>query len=71
MQEDVIGTQRSVLPTMMLVQCVRCGKSVPRNEAKIVDANVFSESQSDFDYICRDCQTELSAGEGDIPDDML
>jgi hypothetical protein len=56
---------------MVFVQCARCGKTVPRSQANIVDANALSESNSDFDYLCRDCQTDPSAGEGDIPDDAV
>jgi hypothetical protein len=66
MQEDVLGTRRAASPAAIFVQCVRCGKATPRSEAKIVTADVLSESHSDFEYLCRDCQKAIEMGEQDL-----
>jgi RNA polymerase-binding transcription factor DksA len=66
MQEDILGTRRSVIPSTIFVQCSRCGKPIPRNQAKIVPSTTLSEGNSDFEYICRDCQKAMVAGESDI-----
>lgn len=66
MQEDVLGTQRTVMPTAVFVTCTRCNRTVPRSAARIVASDILSESHSDFDYLCRDCQLALESGERDV-----
>jgi len=70
MQEDFLGTRRSAMPTLVYVQCVRCGKATPRSDAKIVNTNALSESNTEFDYLCKDCQQAEDAGETEIIGDL-
>lgn len=70
MQEDVLGTQRAVMPSAVLVTCTRCNRTISRNEARIVASDTLSESRSDFDYLCRDCQLALESGERDVASEV-
>ncbi len=67
MQEDELGTRRTIEPARIFVQCVRCGAMVPRATARIVSADTLSESHSEFEYLCHECHEALAAGETDLP----
>lgn len=69
MQEDVLGTQRTVAPAVVVVQCARCGKATPRAQARIVAPTTLSDSHSEFEYLCRDCDAALNDGEQDLATD--
>jgi len=66
MQEDVMGTRRTIMPSMIFVVCVRCGKETPRNQAKIVPASTLTDANSEFEYICLECQQDLADGETEL-----
>lgn len=68
MEEDVIGTQRAVIGSKILVQCSRCGKPTPRNKAAIMQTSLLSDSNSEFEYLCQDCQKAVATGE-DLPEE--
>lgn len=65
MQEDILGTQRTVLP-IQYVQCARCGKPVPGQQAQLVPSNALSDERSEYEYLCQNCQAELASGEKDF-----
>lgn len=69
MQEDILGTRRAAMPTLVFVTCVRCGKATLRGEAKIVDASAYADSEAEFEYLCRDCQIAVANGEDIISED--
>lgn len=66
MQEDILGTMRTVMPSTIFITCSRCGKQTPRSLARIVDATLLDDNHSEFAYICRDCDAAIKAGE-DLP----
>ena len=66
MQEDVLGTRRTAI-SETYVNCVRCGKAMLLRYAHVINSDVLSDSNSEFEYICSDCQKSLNAGEKDIP----
>jgi DNA-directed RNA polymerase subunit RPC12/RpoP len=66
MQEDVLGTRRTAFP-VSYVQCARCGRPTPRQQARMVPSNALSEERSEYEYLCPNCQAELASGEPDLP----
>ena len=66
MQEDVLGTRRAVV-SETYVTCARCGKTTNRRYAHVIQSNVLSDSKSDFEYLCPECQNALADGEKDLP----
>jgi DNA-directed RNA polymerase subunit RPC12/RpoP len=66
MQEDVLGTRRTAV-TESYVTCARCGKATRRRYARIIQSDVLSDSNSEYEYLCPDCQAALAAGEKDLP----
>ncbi|MBO0780998.1 MAG: hypothetical protein J2P37_19435 [Ktedonobacteraceae bacterium] len=66
MQEDVLGTRRTAIAGTY-VQCARCNKLTRRRYARVVQSDVLSDSNSEFEYICQECQKALAAGEKDLP----
>jgi DNA-directed RNA polymerase subunit RPC12/RpoP len=66
MQEDVLGTRRAAI-TETYVNCARCGKTTRLREARMVQSDVLSESHSEFEYLCLECQKALDDGEKDLP----
>jgi hypothetical protein len=66
MQEDVLGTRRTAV-TKTYVTCARCGKATRLRDARVIQSDVLSESNSEFEYICPECQMALAAGEKDLP----
>jgi len=68
MQEDVVGTLRTAFSkTNTLVICARCGKAIRKRDAHVIQSNVLSESNSEFEYVCQDCRKALAEGEKDLP----
>ncbi|WIG58569.1 MAG: hypothetical protein OJF49_001315 [Ktedonobacterales bacterium] len=65
MQEDVIGTQRTI-SHIEYVTCSRCGQVTPRQDASLMPGDAL-EDRSEFAYLCKDCQEALAAGEKDLP----
>lgn len=66
MQEDVLGTRRTAV-TETYVTCARCGKATRLRYARVVQSDVLSESNSEYEYLCSECQTALASGEKDLP----
>ena len=66
MQEDVLGTRRAAI-TETYVNCVRCNKTTSLRDARIIQSDVLSDSNSEFEYLCPECQKALADGEKDLP----
>jgi DNA-directed RNA polymerase subunit RPC12/RpoP len=66
MQEDVLGTRRAAV-SETYVNCARCGKATRLRYARVVQSDVLSDSHSEFEYICPECQKALAAGEKELP----
>lgn len=66
MQEDILGTRRTAV-SETYVNCARCGKPTHLRFATVIQSDVLSESNSEFEYICPDCQKALANGEKELP----
>ena len=66
MQEDVLGTRRTAV-SETYVTCVRCNKATRLHHARIIQSDVLSDSHSEFEYLCPECQQALADGEKDLP----
>jgi len=64
-EEDEIGVQRS-LGHQEYVECSRCGQPTLKSAASIVSGDAL-ESQSEYEYLCPECQAALADGEQDLP----
>jgi len=65
MQEDVLGTRRTAVSDPF-VTCARCNKATRLRYARIVQSDVLSESNSEYEYLCPECQKALANGEKDL-----
>jgi hypothetical protein len=65
MQEDVLGTRRAAV-TEPYVICARCGKTTRLRYARIIQSDVLSDSNSEYEYMCRECLKALASGEKDL-----
>lgn len=66
MQEDILGTRRVVI-SETYVNCVRCNNVTSLRDAVLIQSDTLSESHSEFEYLCLDCQNLLADGEKDLP----
>ena len=66
MQEDVLGTRRTAV-TETYVNCSRCNKVTSLRDAQIIQGDVLSDSHSEYEYLCPECQKALADGEKDLP----
>jgi len=66
MQEDILGTRKTAI-SETYVNCVRCGKATRLRYARVIKSDVLSDSNSEFEYVCPECQKALIAGENDLP----
>jgi DNA-directed RNA polymerase subunit RPC12/RpoP len=66
MQEDVLGTRRTAI-SETYVNCARCGKATRLRYARVIQSDVLSDSNSEFEYLCLECQKALAEGEKDLP----
>jgi endogenous inhibitor of DNA gyrase (YacG/DUF329 family) len=66
MQEDVLGTRRTAV-SEMYVNCARCNKVTGLRNAQIIQSDALSDSHSEFEYLCPECQKALADGEKDLP----
>ena len=66
MQEDILGLRRTIVSDTY-VTCARCGKATRLRYARIIQADVLSDSHSEFEYLCPECQKALASGEKDLP----
>ena len=69
MEEDELGTQRA-LGHAEYVACARCGRMIPKQTAAIVPGDAL-EDQSEFQYLCQECQAALASGEKDLPTTLV
>lgn len=65
MQEDVLGTRRTAISDPF-VTCARCNKATRLRYARIIQSDVLSESNSEYEYLCPECQKALENGEKDL-----
>ena len=65
MQEDVLGTRRTAISDPF-VTCARCNKATRLRYARIVQSDVLSEGNSEYEYLCPECQKALANGEKDL-----
>ncbi len=65
MQEDVLGTRRTAISDPF-VTCARCNKATRLRYARIIQSDVLSDSNSEYEYLCPECQKALANGEKDI-----
>jgi len=66
MQEDILGTRRTAIPETY-VTCARCNKATRLRYARIIQSDALSESHSEYEYLCPECQKALANGEKDLP----
>lgn len=66
MQEDILGTRRTAV-SETYVTCARCGNATRLRDARVIQSDVFSDTLSEYEYICSDCQKALDEGEKDLP----
>ena len=66
MQEDVLGTRRTAV-SETYVNCARCSKTTRLRYARVIQSDVLSGSNSEFEYLCTECQKALVNGEKDLP----
>ena len=67
MEEDVLGTMRTVHPTTY-VECSRCSKMVRQQDARVVEGTALADN-SEYELLCPDCYAALVAGEQDLSDE--
>ncbi len=65
MQEDILGTRRTAISDPF-VTCARCNKATRLRYARIIQSDVLSDSKSEYEYLCPECQKALANGEKDI-----
>jgi DNA-directed RNA polymerase subunit RPC12/RpoP len=66
MQEDVLGTRRTAI-SETYVNCARCNKITQLRYAQIIQSDALSDSHSEYEYLCQECQKALANGEKDLP----
>ena len=65
MQEDVLGTRLTAISETS-VNCARCNKTTRLRDARIIQSDVLSDTNSEFEYLCLECQKALANGEKDL-----
>jgi uncharacterized protein YlaI len=65
MQEDVLGTRLTAV-SETYVNCARCNKTTRLRDARIIQSDVLSDSHSEYEYLCQECQKALADGEKDL-----
>jgi hypothetical protein len=65
MQEDVLGTRLTAI-SETYVYCARCNKTTRLRDARIIQSDVLSDTNSEFEYLCPECQKALDNGEKDL-----
>jgi hypothetical protein len=65
MQEDVLGTRLTAI-SGTYVNCARCNKATRLRDARIIQSDVLSDTNSEFEYLCLECQKALANGEKDL-----
>jgi hypothetical protein len=65
MQEDVLGTRLTAI-SETYVNCARCNKTTRLRDARVIQSDVLSDTNSEFEYLCPECQQALDNGEKDL-----
>ncbi len=65
MQEDVLGTRRTAVSETYVI-CARCNKVTQLRYVRVIQSDALSESHSEFEYICPECQKALADGEKEL-----
>jgi endogenous inhibitor of DNA gyrase (YacG/DUF329 family) len=65
MQEDVLGTRLTAI-SETYVNCARCNKTTRLRDARVIQSDVLSDTNSEFEYLCPECQKALDNGEKDL-----
>jgi hypothetical protein len=65
MQEDVLGTRLTAI-SETYVNCARCNKTTRLRDARVIESDVLSDTNSEFEYLCPECQKALANGEKDL-----
>jgi len=65
MQEDVLGTRLTAI-SETYVNCARCNKTTRLRDARVIESDVLSDTNSEFEYLCPECQAALANGEKDL-----
>ncbi len=65
MQEDVLGTRLTAI-SETYVNCARCNKTTRLRGARVIQSDVLSDTNSEFEYLCPECQKALDNGEKDL-----
>ena len=65
MQEDVLGTRLTIIAETY-VNCARCNKTTRLRDAHVIQSDVLSDTNSEFEYLCPECQKALANGEKDL-----
>jgi hypothetical protein len=65
MEEDVLGTMRTVSKPVVYMKCARCGKMTPQADAVVVPADALS-THSEYEHLCASCYAALEDGEQDL-----
>ena len=65
MQEDVLGTRLTAISDTY-VNCARCNKTTRIRDARVIQSDVLSDTNSEFEYLCPECQKALDTGEKDL-----
>ena len=65
MQEDVLDTRRTAI-SETYVLCARCNKATRLRYARVIQSDVLSDSHSEFEYLCSECDKALANGEKDL-----
>ncbi len=68
MEEDVLGTMRTISPSTAItyVECSRCSKMISKQEAHLVPGTAL-DNVSDYEQLCSSCYEALTEGEQDLP----
>ncbi|HVB20821.1 MAG TPA: hypothetical protein VNG51_02625 [Ktedonobacteraceae bacterium] len=66
MQEDVLGTRRTAISETYVI-CASCNKATKLRYARVIQSDVLSDSNSEYEYLCSECQKALADGEKDFP----
>ncbi|HEY7982946.1 MAG TPA: hypothetical protein VID73_02180 [Ktedonobacterales bacterium] len=66
MQEDVLGTLRSV-NTSTYATCSRCSRVTSASELRLIPADALG-AISEYDQLCPECYAALQDGDLDLPD---
>ena len=65
MQEDVLGTRLTAISDTY-VNCARCNKATRLWDARMIQSDVLSDTNSEFEYLCPECLKALANGEKDL-----